>query len=804
MLSSSVASLICILLSLQFSPLLADAAASSGSGKDGEGHYASLGPLYFLFFTLIAGALCLYVHKKWVPFIPYFFMMFAVGVILGLCHAAHLPMADLDTSITSWLSIDPHLLLAIFLPALIFADAMKMNIHLFRKCFWQCFLLSCPGVVASAYLMGCVAYYLIGQQYGYHFDWNLSMAFGSLLAAPDPVSVVAMLESVSAPPKLTMIMSGESHLADLTSYVMFSIFLQLSTHAIKPSKVPEFAATMVFGGPLFGLLLGIVALWAIRQNIAPQRNSDVMIQITITICLAYLSFIVSENNLKGNGIVATVCSAIVIAYAAWPSFASIETMENVWHAIEYFGNTIIFCLAGLFFGDILYSIADHTLDAVIVGHAIIAYALLYAIRAAIVLILFPFLRYLGYGMPVNHAITIVWGGLRGAVAMALAIVVLQSGSSIESEIPEFDAKKDLKEMFFIVGFIVMMSLTINSVTTPFVMKVTRVLSRSTVKKQLLRHVKDRLARKAFHTFEHIVKENPEFKDVSVETVMKVSTNLKVAVEGGVHKTEPIDPSKVEAEKALEKEADDILLLNVRELFLDALKGAYWEQIAQGVLPKNATAAQVLLESCELAKDKAAEKLTDFDYLYLPTDIEDDKQALHERVFDFIDKCLPQWVTIDDYFGAKLHAKYRQDAVYMASCFIAAHKVAQKRVAEYVGEGDDADSPEEVQIIKESEDEIVLAQKFLEVATARDPHIVDLIKAKKVASIILLHETELVEELNERGIIDARTTLEFRDSIRRDNKKLLNLQPEITKDYVTAHKSKAIDIESIHAKYSESS
>lgn len=771
-------------------------AAGGGSTKDGEGHYASLGPLYFLFTTLVIGALCLYCHKKWLYFIPYTFMMFIVGVILGVCHAAHLPMGDLDPSISSWLSIDPHLLLAIFLPALIFADAMKMNIHLFRKCFWQCFLLSCPGVIASAYLMGCVGYYLLGQSYGYHFDWNLSMAFGSLLAAPDPVSVVAMLEAVNAPPKLTMIMSGESHLADLASYVMFSIFLQLSTHAIEPKKVPQFVATMVFGGPLFGIGLGLFALWAIRQNIAPQRNSDVMIQITITISLAYLSFIVSENNLKGNGIVATVCSAVIIAYAAWPSFASIETMENVWHAIEYFGNTIIFCLAGLFFGDILYAIADHTLDATIIPHAIAAYAALYAIRLGIVFILYPFLRKLGYGLPLNHAAVLVWGGLRGAVAMSLAIVVLQSAPYIHSEDKKFDPEKGLKEFFFIVGFIVMMSLTFNSTTCPLLMKYTHVLSRSTVKKQLLHHVKDRLIKRAYHTFEHVIKENPEFKDVPIETVMKVSSNLRKAVQDGKHVAVEEKKDETPAEIEAEKEADYLVLLNVRELFLDALKGAYWEQIEQGILPKNAQAAQVLLESCELAKDRAGEKLSDFEYLSLPTEIEDDQQALHERIFDFIDKCLPQWVTIDDYFGAKLHAKYRQEAVYMASCFIAAHKVAQQRVAEYVGEGEDADSPEEVKIIEESEEEIKLAQKFLDVATARDSHIVDLIKAKKVASIILLHEAELVEELNQRGIIDARTTLEFRDSVRKDNKRLLNLQPEISKDYVVAHKSKAIDLEAI--------
>merc|ERR1711916_398498 len=138
-----------------------------------------------------------------------------------------------------------------------------------------------------------------------------------------------------------------------------------------------------------------------------------------------------------------------------------------------------------------------------------------------------------------------------------------------------------------------------------------------------------------------------------------------------------------------------------------------------------------------------------------------------RVFEFIDQCLPDWVTIDDYFGAKLHASIRQEAVYKASCFIAAHHVAQIRVAEYVGEGGDIDTPEEEQVINESRKEVDAAKAFLQVAQERDPDIVELIKTKKVASIVLQHESDLVDELREQGIIDARTTLEFKEHLRAD-------------------------------------
>ena len=178
-------------------------------------HYVSLDPLYFPFVGLLCGAMVLYLQKRFLFFVPYTCLMFLLGVVFGLIHGAGADMGDFSGSIEQWINIDPHLLLTVFLPALIFSDAMKMNIHLFRVCFWQCFLLAGPGVFVSATAMGFVALFLL-TGFGYHFDFNLAVVFGAILSATDPVSVVAMLESVSAPPKLTMIMSGESHLADLT------------------------------------------------------------------------------------------------------------------------------------------------------------------------------------------------------------------------------------------------------------------------------------------------------------------------------------------------------------------------------------------------------------------------------------------------------------------------------------------------------------------------------------------------------------------------------------------------------------
>ena len=566
--------------------------------------------------------------------------------------------------------------MAIFLPALIFSDAMKMNIHLFKVCFWQCFLLASPGVLINCGSIALLGKYVLVPVFGYHWDWYHCFLFGSVLAATDPVSVVAMMESAQAPPKITMLMNGESHLADLTSLVLFNLFLGFSTGGdANPNTIASYTASMLFGGPLLGALFGFIALLAIRRNSSPQRKADVMIQIAITVIVAYMAFLVSENNLQGNGVLATVTAAVVIAAYAWPSFAHVKTMENVWHAVEYFGNTMIFLLSGLIYGTISYSLAGDGLNVYDIGVVFFVWISLYLIRLLIVVLFFPLLSRMGYGIRANESAIIIWGGLRGAVAMTLGVVALNSHVISLDFVGVWDEKKDLGQFFFLVGGVVFLSLAINSTTAPMLMAATKLLSRSQVKQQLLHQVKMRIRRSAQKHFDEVTKPGGGFEAVRIETVRYAVSSLRLKGEK-TNWGENIRTSFHEIDKKglLEEEPHEQLLEEVRELFLDAVRAQYWEQIEHGILPKNSSATQTLLQSTEIAKDYTSGPLCDFKYLSLPEDVETDEQAFHVRFFNAIDEFLPDWVTIDDYFGEKLHAQLRQDAVYASSCFIVAHEV----------------------------------------------------------------------------------------------------------------------------------
>ena len=90
-------------------------------------------------------------------------------------------------------------MLLVFLPALLFGDTFSMNIVLFKTTFWECLMLAGPGVLLGAHLTAAFAYYCLP----YGWTWNFSMVFGSILAATDPVAVVALLKELGASPVTT-------------------------------------------------------------------------------------------------------------------------------------------------------------------------------------------------------------------------------------------------------------------------------------------------------------------------------------------------------------------------------------------------------------------------------------------------------------------------------------------------------------------------------------------------------------------------------------------------------------------------
>merc|ERR1719158_2048906 len=124
-----------------------------------------------------------------------------------------------------------------------------MNVQLARKCFSQALILACPGVLFGTCVTAAVGKYVLP----YGWDWPISMVFGAILSATDPVAVVALFKSLGVSPRLTMLISGESLVNDGTAMVVFSLFLKITLGAqVTTGGICVFFAHMTITAVLLG------------------------------------------------------------------------------------------------------------------------------------------------------------------------------------------------------------------------------------------------------------------------------------------------------------------------------------------------------------------------------------------------------------------------------------------------------------------------------------------------------------------------------------------------------------------------
>merc|ERR1719174_2201770 len=206
---------------------------------------------------------------------------------------------------------------------------MTIDTHVATRVSKQCIFLAGPGVLVSGML---TALFLMK-----FLDWSflLSLVTGSILCATDPVAVVALLKELGASPTLTVQIQGESLLNDGTAIVVFLIaYDMLSGNEYDIADISMVLVKQALLACALGLFIGYVFFTWIRAASNRFNHSSSMIQISLTICCAYWSFIMVEGVLKLSGILATVASSLVLARHMWPHVVCEESMHDVWHTFE--------------------------------------------------------------------------------------------------------------------------------------------------------------------------------------------------------------------------------------------------------------------------------------------------------------------------------------------------------------------------------------------------------------------------------------------------------------------------------------
>ena len=410
--------------------------------------YTFLAPLLLTIGGLIIGAILksLLKHSR----LPYTVGLFAIGIILGVMNRTGVfqSLPELHDAVSSVANINPDLILYLFLPILIFDAAYELNLHIFKKTLANATLLAAPGLIICMLLTGAlmmgVATFIPGFE---SWTWAFALMFGALISATDPVAVVALLHELKTSKRFSTLVDAESLLNDGTGIVCFMLFFgayaaEEATHA---SPVITFIREVGLS-TLLGFLLARIVIWFITRI-----NSEEMVQNSVIILAAYLTFILSQYYLGVSGVIALVAFGLTVTYVGKPRLKpQVNTfMEHFWELLTYIANTLIFILVGV----VIAEKVDFSWGAL--GVLILIYIALNFIRFAMIMLLYPVMKRLGYGLTRRESVILTWGGLRGALAMTLALMV-----SYTPAIPE-DIRSQV--LFFTAG-IVTLTLCINATT----------------------------------------------------------------------------------------------------------------------------------------------------------------------------------------------------------------------------------------------------------------------------------------------------------------------------------------------------
>jgi CPA1 family monovalent cation:H+ antiporter len=354
--------------------------------------------------------------------LPQSVILAALGILIGV-GAAFFLRTDLTDALNPvaeailGLPIRSNVFLYVFLPTLLFQATLGMNLRRMIDDWVPILVLAVVAVVVAT----------LGV--GYALSWVSALPLaacllvGAIVSTTDPSAVVSIFRSISAPRRLARIIEGESLLNDAAAIALFGLFMGFVMLGVPD---PDLGAALgrfpmlIAGGALTGWLAARLAVRVMAQFARHERA-----QISISVALPYLAYIGAEQAVGASGVIAVVAAGLTLNLTgpgrlppqAWAN------LREVWDLLAYWASALIFILAALLIPRLLEGVrpGDFALVLVVIVAAIAA-------RLVILFGLLPMLTLLRLSPPVErpYRVAILWGGLRGAVTLALALAVTES------------------------------------------------------------------------------------------------------------------------------------------------------------------------------------------------------------------------------------------------------------------------------------------------------------------------------------------------------------------------------------------
>ena len=312
------------------------------------------------------------------------------------------------------LSLSSEAFLYLFLPILLFETAIEIDVRRLLEDVVPIFLLAVVAVMASTLVIG------FGLANFSSYSLVACLLLAAIVSTTDPVAVVALFKDISVPHRLTLLVEGESLFNDAAAIALFSVLMTMLTVGSGDGSDAIFAFLRSFsGGFLVGFSLSILAT-QLLQFLPGKR----MAEVTVTVVVAYLAFAVGEYGFHFSGVVAVVVAALVFAYDGRTRVSpkTWSFLVGTWKQLGYWASGLIFLLASLRIPGLLADVgmADIFLLAVLLLCALAA-------RGLVLYFLMPMMSAVGLAQKVDSdlRLVILWGGLRGAISLALALAVVE-------------------------------------------------------------------------------------------------------------------------------------------------------------------------------------------------------------------------------------------------------------------------------------------------------------------------------------------------------------------------------------------
>lgn len=341
----------------------------------------------------------------------------AIGLAYGLATAlAGVTLSDraldaYDIWFVRQLALDGNTLLYVFLPPLLFEMALAVNVRRMLDDLSTVVLMAVFAVIAATAAIGLALWAVSG------IDLVACLLLGAAVSTTDPSAVIATFREVGAPRRLLVILEGESLLNDAAAIALFTLLLGIAS---QPSFGEEAAAILDF---LYSFGAGALAGGALAflvSRLFPLLGRSSVAETSMTVALAYGSYLFAEGLLHASGVVAVVFAGLVTGSLGFIHMGprSWQSVRTVWAQIGFWASSFILLMVAAMAPGLLLTLSWRE-----VLLALVVYAGAFAARALILYLALPALGRMGLATPMDggQRMLVLWGGVRGAVTLILAL-----------------------------------------------------------------------------------------------------------------------------------------------------------------------------------------------------------------------------------------------------------------------------------------------------------------------------------------------------------------------------------------------